>query len=516
MRYVRRTLLCVLLMCAVSLGQTASTDNTQLAVPTKASVKYLSNEITSAAKDPESGGWYFVASSGFAYMGPANQWIRLDLEFRLSQAIPLVDSAGRMISKRWNILFTPEGQNIRWTNCSLGVDAADLEAAENLPKGKSFAVWVMGAVWDYDQEQYLDSGWNVSTAVLITTDDNGKVTHMQVLPKFEPIQIESVHPNKGRKVKVRKINLNTKHLKLNENVTLFEMDLGTDGNVNNTRRGALDDSRRIWDFQQLGTFLEPIDTPEKAEEFAKLLLSERKLITKKQYDAIAHAASTVDNKKILIPELHGLRITKIDGLGWQAEALCAVYRDSKFDNIENVRICIMENGRIARTNKNYLRISTPQDQSERMTNEQYKRYYSAISSVIHPAECEIVPSMIEQTGEIVTVSVGADAPKNIIDAKPIQKPSVPKPPATKPIPTSQPISTQPDSAPAAPAKPDDTPVAPSPPANAAAIRRPENPLAQPESPTIAPTTQPDAPTNPPAEPKPQIPSDGNPPKPPTS
>ncbi|MCD4824380.1 MAG: hypothetical protein K8S55_07225 [Phycisphaerae bacterium] len=144
------------------------------------SVRYLRNDVVKIGKDAATGKGYFVIRSAVEITAPGNRWLALDVEFRLGQAIPLVRKNGKMLTRRWNNLFTPDTPSpARWTNCRLDVDFAELQAAENLPKGKTFTVWAMAVIWNYAEGKYVGSGWSAATPLTVTTDKAGKIIELK-------------------------------------------------------------------------------------------------------------------------------------------------------------------------------------------------------------------------------------------------------------------------------------------------------------------------------------------------
>jgi hypothetical protein len=166
----------------VGLALTAGTLRAQHA---PAAATYLGNEITKVVQTEQDR--FFLVKLDLALRAPAHRWYAVDVEFRLQQAQPLMLPHGKLLMRRWDNLFTPDQKSaVHWSDIRVDVDFSLLEQASNLPREQTFPIWVMGVLWDHANNRYVGSGWSARTALLVTTDAGGKISHaepLDVLPQ---------------------------------------------------------------------------------------------------------------------------------------------------------------------------------------------------------------------------------------------------------------------------------------------------------------------------------------------
>lgn len=319
------------------------------ASPPPLKVRYRNNEAFVPGKD------YFVVRSAFEVEGPPHQWIALDMEFRLSQAVPLVQANGKILLKRWNTLFLPDTPRpVRWTDCRLDMDFRDLEKVKNLPQDKTFVVWVMGLVYDYATAKHIGSGWSVRAPLLLTTDQAGKILSARA-PTLCPTQIQPLADAPDQAIDVRQAEIRTKHL-----VPVSDIVSEARAYQAYPRQGppvtvlTLPMGGQIWRRESIGRAFEAIDSAEKAEE---LVLMQHPgcvvLRTREQYAAVIEAVQTLGwAGKELLPagaETFGVTATPVEGLGWRVRALLIEPRAGQLGDLVAWDYYVCTDGRLGGT-----------------------------------------------------------------------------------------------------------------------------------------------------------------------
>ena len=259
----------ILISTAAVYAQEASIET-----PEPVGVTYLQNE----AFLPDQG--YVVVRSAFEVTGPPHRWIALDMEFRLSQAIPLIRSDGKVFMKRWNNLFLPETPHpVRWTDCRLDVDFREFEQAKNLPKGQTFVVWAMGLIYDHVAGKHIGSGWPVRVPLVMTTDANGKI-QQAYSPVISSIRYE--YPS-DTTISAWQANVHVNHLQPLPGLKAYRA-VRNDGRVASPKG-------QLWTPADFGGAFGPIDSADKARELVQLMHPGALIVaTREQYDAAVTAA----------------------------------------------------------------------------------------------------------------------------------------------------------------------------------------------------------------------------------
>lgn len=443
-------------------------------------VTYLDNEVTKMERD------YIVIRSAVELDAPPGRWYALDVEFRLSRAQPLILPSGKLLVKRWNNLFTPHGPRpARWLDCRLDVDFSDLQAAENFPKGKTFVLWAMGLIYNWEERSYVGSGWDVRAPLLLTTDSNGTVISCKA-PRLLPMDLLRLNPAWKQTLRTRKLRLDVEHLKpLPETRAVMVARTAGPG----VPVLAADDVQ-AWQPQGYGAFFGPIDTPEKARELLELQMPGHLVIqTRQQYQAILDTLKALgwarDRDLLAEPPTIGETITEIEGLGYRISQLSidplstpdgpawgdVVYRD----------IYVTEDGRVGFDP--VLCVQAPQRPPENATDWQQpapsdtETYTRAIDGVLGEDGYRILPERLVMTDDVVELALPIEAPADIVDAAPstpgpaadteADTPPAPAPvtaPVTAPapqdvdeaqappLPTPQPLSTAADATATQPAE----------------------------------------------------------------
>ncbi len=402
-------------------------------------VRYLSNKIVITAEN------YFIIRSSFEVSSPGNRWIALDMEFRLSQAVPLVRKDGEVFLKRWNNLFTPvSAEPVRWTDCRLDVDFADLESTENLPRDKRFVVWGIAVIWDYETRRHVGSGWAVRAPLLITTDKLGKITKIEA-PKLQPLMVKSVQPG-SKGIEVRKATLNVKHLKVFEGVKSYRAYARNGGAVNI----LASQDKQVWSPSSFGYCFRKIDTPEQAEELVCMQHPRGVLIkTRGQYDAILQAVRKLGWKDAQDlpagPSTFAPVVTAVEGLGHHVQLLMIETSDGTMGDVAHWEYFVSTDGRLGATRTVCIRGPKYGDDKKLKTPAGPKKYVQAIKAVLTKEGVQTLPEYIRPTGEIVKISIPGDVDaRNYLGPKDFPsgaKPAPPKP-ATKPAPTPAKPATQ--------------------------------------------------------------------------
>ncbi|MBN1942538.1 MAG: hypothetical protein JW849_04505 [Phycisphaerae bacterium] len=364
--------------------------------PRPVAVSYLGNE----AYTPGPG--YVVVRSAFEAAGPPHRWVALDVEFRLSQAVPLVRADGKMFLKRWNDLFLPESPRpARWTDCRLDVDFAELEKARNLPKGKTFVVWAMGLIFDYDLGKHIGSGWPVRVPLVLSTDEAG---HIQAVltPVLKPILL--VYPSDNT-IDALRMDIRTRHLKPSAGVRAYRVGRRgeTPGTVLAGPRG------QIWRRSNFGGAFETINSAEKALELVELQHPGGVILrTRGQYDAVVNAARKLgwpaEDLPQTAPEFPGPRITPIEGLGWRVEAILLEPRGDGLGDLAAWDYCVCSDGRLGWKRRMLLR--GPGGKAKAPVSEGV--YSAAVLSDLGGLSPEIIPPRICLTDEMVKFPLPAD------------------------------------------------------------------------------------------------------------
>ncbi|MBN1556066.1 MAG: hypothetical protein JXA11_15090 [Phycisphaerae bacterium] len=413
--------------------------------PPPVTVEYLRNDVYT----PEPG--YVVVRSAFQVEGPPHRWVALDMEFRLSQAVPLIRPDGKVFMKRWNHLFLPEKPHpARWTDCRLDVDYEELETAKNLPRGKTFVVWVMGVLFDHAVEKHLGASWPTRTPLVLTTDDQGHIQNAYS-PVLNSILLDYPSDNT---IDARRMKIRTVHLQPKRDVRAYRV----------SPRGASPETvltepeGQIWQPTCFGGAFAPIDSAEKAEELVLLRYPGGVVLrTREQYDAVIDAARKLGWKPEYFPqadpEFPGFRITPIEGLGWRVEALLIEPRGEGLGDVAALDYTIATDGREGLKRKVLL----PGPGGEKQIPVRADVYTTVVQSNLAGKGLEIISPRFQTTETIVKLSVPLDTPpekflsltepKTVTkDSSPAPKPPVqtptttPAPPATKPNPTTVPAT----------------------------------------------------------------------------
>jgi hypothetical protein len=460
--------------------------------PPRRRATYLDNEITKNEQD------YFVLRTAVELDAPPGRWFALDVEFRLSRAEPLVLPSGKVLVKRWNNLFTPhDPRPTRWLDCRLDVDFDELETAENFPKGKSFVLWAMGLVYNWEQRSYVGSGWDVRAPLLLTTDSNGTVIRCKT-PRLLPLDLLELNPAWKQSISARKARLDLSHLQLREGglAALVAREDGSSIPV------LAAEETQAWQPQGYGGFFQPIDSPAKARELLELQMPGHVIIQSRgQYQAILEAIKAVgwaQERDILAePPAIGETVTEIEGLGYRVSQLSIdplpQARNDALGDIVYRDIYVTYDGRVGFAPVRCVRGPQLPPPDEKDTNWQQpapsdpETYTQAIRGVLRNNEFRTLPNKFIATDETLKLPLPIEAPGDIVEAR---APTV----AAEPSPATQPAESRPAIQPTEPAT---TPEAPPATAEEATVEivEPEqiddaSPPAAPESPDL-PDSEPD-------------------------
>ncbi len=419
-------------------------------------VRYLSNEIVITAKSTAEN--YFIIRSGFEVSSPGNRWIALDVEFRLSQGIPLIGKDGKVFLKRWTNLFTPVSADpVRWTDCRLDVDFADLESTENLPKDKQFVVWAMGLIWDYQTRKHIGSGWPTRAPLLVTTDKFGKITKVEA-PGLQPLIVKSVlfkKPKEPKTIEVAEAILNVKHLKVFEGIKAYRAYTRAGKAVNI----LASQDKQVWSPGSFGYCFHKIDTPQKAEELVCMQHPRGVLIeTSQQYDAILQAVQKLGWKDgddlPARPSTFAPVVTVVEDLGYHVQLLLIETSNGTMGDMGRWEYFVSTDGRIGATRTVCIRGPQYGDDKKLKTLPGPNEYATAIEATLTEKGSQILPEYIQPTGKIVKIPIPGDMdPKNYLipkDRPPFARPTQPEP-ATKPA--SKPAAKKPAPPKTQPSKP---------------------------------------------------------------
>ncbi len=413
---------------------------------------YLDNEITKNEQD------YFVLRSAVELDAPPGRWFAFDVEFRLSRAEPLILPSGKVLVKRWNNLFTPhDPRPTRWLDCRLDVDFDELETAENFPKGKSFVLWAMGLIYNWEQRSYVGSGWDVRAPLLLTTDSNGTVINCKA-PRLLPLDLLELNPAWQQNISARKARLELSHLQLREEgvAALVAREDGSSIPV------LAAEETQAWQPQGYGGFFSPIDSPEKARELLELQMPGHVIIQSRgQYQAIIEAIKAVgwaqQRDIIAEPPAIGETVTEIEGLGYRISQLGIdplpqddsellgdiVYRD----------IYVTHDGRVGFSPVRCVRgphLPPPNNPDwQQPAPSDPETYTQAIRDVLREGEFRTLPNKFIATDETLALPLPVEAPADIVEARTT-------PAATEPAPATQPTPPSPDTQPAEATPPAET------------------------------------------------------------
>jgi hypothetical protein len=277
---------------------------------------YIANDIVAKGKD------FFVVRCAFEVTAPANRWLALDVEFRLSQAIPLIKPNGQMLLKRWNNLFTPVppagGEPVAWTDCRLDIDFKNLQEASNLPVGKTFTLWVMGVLFDYASGKHIGSGWAVRTPLVVTTDEEGVVSKVTA-PKLSPPQREQVDPASPVRLPVRAGQLDLQHLQPKKDLEAF-LSFDQAGRIVVVLQRQV---RQAWEAKDYGPMFQPIDSADKARELAMAAHQGDWLIPNREVHVALEeklkAQGWASGDIPAQPTVFGVIVTPAEPIGWRVQ-----------------------------------------------------------------------------------------------------------------------------------------------------------------------------------------------------
>ncbi len=80
-----------------------------------------------------------------------------------------------------------DGTTLRRDGLAIEFSASEIATARNLPRDAATIVWIDASVWDTVTKTYLNSNFDTSTPVIITTDAEGRVVSMDHSGAFEAL-----------------------------------------------------------------------------------------------------------------------------------------------------------------------------------------------------------------------------------------------------------------------------------------------------------------------------------------
>ncbi|NBB95477.1 MAG: hypothetical protein GVY16_07015 [Planctomycetes bacterium] len=385
---------------------------------------YLDNEVTKIEED------YVIIRCAVEINAEPARWFALDVEFRLSQAEPLLLPSGKAVVKRWNNLFTPHGPRpTRWQDCRLDVDLADLQAAENLPKDKTFVLWAMGLLYNWKDRAYVGSGWPVRTPLLLTTDAGGTIVDVRA-PRLLPADLLELNPAWDQSIDVRQAKLKLDHLSVRD---------GTRACLVSRREGPAlrvlaGPAGQAWTPSGYGRFVGPIDSAEKARELVELQLPGRVIIrTREQYDAVLAAVRKlgwVNDRDILAePPTVGDTVTTVEGLGWRLPLVTVEPSPAGKDWLGDIvfrDVYVSTDGRVGFQPLRLIRAPAPPIDEPGWTQiapADPGDYTRALREALQPEGHRLAADRFVSTGEIVSLKLPVAAPDDIISATNAETPA---------------------------------------------------------------------------------------------
>ncbi len=136
--------------------------------PGGTSVKYFG--VGALSFDAE----HLVLRGGFEITGPPSQWY--GVFFRLTGE-PDPNLPVRDIEKSWNNLFLPDSGVGRWSDIRLSFRRAEFMLLLN--RGQQTKIWATMSVYDHGAEKNIDGGAEARTALLVTTNADGKIVKVE-------------------------------------------------------------------------------------------------------------------------------------------------------------------------------------------------------------------------------------------------------------------------------------------------------------------------------------------------
>lgn len=398
-----------------TLGEDANPDGEAAGV---VGVRYLDTEVTEIGQD-DAGAKFFVVRGAFETTAPPHHWLELNFEFRLSQALPLLVEGQSPLMKRWNDLFTPDAPRpVRWTDCRRDVDFAELQAATNLPKGKSFVIWVMAVVRDYARGTLVGSGWDVRQPLLVETDDNGSIVDMQTvrLDTNHPMDIDS----EGERLMVREMQLQTEFLSKPKGLLAYEA-IDQKGNP---VRILMVGTKQLWDPMDFGYALSPIETPEAARELVELLHPGATVLeTREQYDAVVGAVRSAGERLRQSlredPSIAGAVVSPVEGLGYKVRLLLLEPgpKDGSIGNVTQWTYYVTRDGRLGEERTVCIRgpqAAGPQPEGwTRITPADAEIYSEAIRAVLEEDQTRRIADPFRSTGRNVAIHAPASVDRSV-------------------------------------------------------------------------------------------------------
>ncbi len=284
-------------------------------------VTYLDTEVTHPS--PEA----LLVRGAFEITGPPHQWYGVYFQIRLDASTGLKEEGKEGFVRFWNNIFTPGNvETAQYTDCRIGFQLKDIEAATSLPKGKRTLLWMVCDIWDDQRDQYMGSGWSARAPFVVTTDASGKIIKVELF-RTPPFTLNWNH--KSEKINAKECELSLKHLKLKRGVKLYRAIETRHENRDFLVLGARQADLRS---ESRGHFFETIDSPQKTAEFVEVGYPRAVIIeTPEQYELIMRALKAKgwkeENIKMEKPPSYGLKVTEEPQLGYRVTALMIDYID---------------------------------------------------------------------------------------------------------------------------------------------------------------------------------------------
>jgi hypothetical protein len=377
----------------VGLALTAGTLRAQHA---PAAATYLGNEITKVVQTEQDR--FFLVKLDLALRAPAHRWYAVDVEFRLQQAQPLMLPHGKLLMRRWDNLFTPDQKSaVHWSDIRVDVDFSLLEQASNLPREQTFPIWVMGVLWDHANNRYVGSGWSARTALLVTTDAGGKISHaepLDVLP--QPMDPE----NQQATIPAERLRIATSHLQPREGVQA----VGALSHDAAPRTLLRMDGRQARQPQSFGQCFNDLDSPQAAVELVHLQHPNAIVIrTREQWTAIESAVLAVPAARatrLVEPPGYGEYIEPFEGFGWRVNLLLLEPTPDGHGDVVYIRYIVSRDGMLGRDQT--LCLQAPPRASQRRTAAELL-YSRTVEAALRPDESDRIEPLLVGTGEEIRI-----------------------------------------------------------------------------------------------------------------
>lgn len=348
--------------------------------------------------------------------GP-QKWFRVYFQVLRDEKTPLSQPDGKALLAQWADLFPPaEPANALYTDIRMPLPLKAIRsAAGGLPRGKQTVLWVVCAVWDAAERKFLGSGWPARAALLVTTDEAGKIVAMS------DFNVDSARPrphDPEAKIKARTCKLDTRHLSLHPGVALYKAayaDASKPAGGQHFLIGA--DSQADLYSAHRGRFFGRIDTPKKALEFALLDWPGGILIkTAEQYREIAKALKSRGwpgpflNEK---PAFVGIDVTELSGLGYRVRATLIAQDPARtlLRGVVLLECNVSHDGRFRHKVTELIRPpdlgprTTPATPGEPAIAIEAKPYDELVRGLLTEIGSQRLPDYVVVTGDVATIPV---------------------------------------------------------------------------------------------------------------